>query len=114
LGGGSARHKAAIYTQDNINTHRHPCLEWDSNPRSQVFEQAKTVHALDCTATVIGKYYIRVIKSMIKIPGNVARIRDLVVDGTIKLELILKEYGIKTKSEFNWLRIGFRGRLCFV
>jgi hypothetical protein len=32
----------------NTNTNKHPCLEWDSNPRSQ-----KIVHALDCTATVI-------------------------------------------------------------
>jgi hypothetical protein len=38
LAGGSARHKAATYTQHNtnrINAHRHPCLEWDSNPWSQ-------------------------------------------------------------------------------
>jgi hypothetical protein len=39
LDGGSARPKAATYTQDStkhrINAHRHPCLEWDSNPRSQ-------------------------------------------------------------------------------
>jgi hypothetical protein len=36
--GGSARRKAATYTEINtnrINAHRHPCLEWDSNPRSQ-------------------------------------------------------------------------------
>jgi hypothetical protein len=38
LDGGSARRKAATYTQNNINTektHTQPCLEWDSNPRSQ-------------------------------------------------------------------------------
>jgi hypothetical protein len=38
LDGGSARRKAATYTQNNtnrINAHRHPCLEWDSNPRFQ-------------------------------------------------------------------------------
>jgi hypothetical protein len=34
-----------------INAHRHPCLEWDSNP---VFERAKTVDSLDREATVIG------------------------------------------------------------
>jgi hypothetical protein len=33
-----------------INAHRHPCLEWDSNPRSQRWG----VHALDRAATVIG------------------------------------------------------------
>jgi hypothetical protein len=32
LDGGSARSKASTYTQ---NKRRHPCLEWDSNPRSQ-------------------------------------------------------------------------------
>jgi hypothetical protein len=35
---GSARRKDATCTQNNtnrINAHRHPCLEWDSNPRSQ-------------------------------------------------------------------------------
>jgi hypothetical protein len=30
LGRGISPRKAAIYTQ---NAHRHPCLEWDSNPR---------------------------------------------------------------------------------
>jgi hypothetical protein len=32
LDGGSARRKAATCTQ---NKHRHPCLKWVSNPRSQ-------------------------------------------------------------------------------
>jgi hypothetical protein len=57
LDGGSARRKAATYTQNNtngINAHRHPCLEWDSKPRPQLFERTKRVHALDCAATVIG------------------------------------------------------------
>jgi hypothetical protein len=38
LDGGSARRKAATYTEQHrhrINAHRHPCHEWDSNPRSQ-------------------------------------------------------------------------------
>jgi hypothetical protein len=38
LGRGSARRKAATCTQDNknrINAHRHPCLKWDPNSRSQ-------------------------------------------------------------------------------
>jgi hypothetical protein len=34
-----------------INAHRHPCLQWDSNP---VFVLAKTARALDHSATVIG------------------------------------------------------------
>jgi hypothetical protein len=39
LDGGSARHKALyLYTERQkrrINAHRHPCLEWDSNPLLQ-------------------------------------------------------------------------------
>jgi hypothetical protein len=47
-----------LYTQkheDRINAHRYPHLEWESNPRSLLLsERAKTVHALDRTAIVIG------------------------------------------------------------
>jgi hypothetical protein len=32
--GGSARRKAATY-KNRINTDKHPCLQWDSNPQSQ-------------------------------------------------------------------------------
>jgi hypothetical protein len=38
LDGGSARRKASTYTRQHkhrINAHRHPYLEWDSNPRFQ-------------------------------------------------------------------------------
>jgi hypothetical protein len=55
LDGGSARSKAATYTQNNtnrINAHRRPCLDWDADPLS--LERAKTVDALDRAATVIG------------------------------------------------------------
>jgi hypothetical protein len=45
--------------KDKINAHRHTCLEWDSNPRSQrSSERAKTVHALDRAVTVIGIVWI--------------------------------------------------------
>jgi hypothetical protein len=47
LDGGSARRKAAAYTQNNtnrINPHRHPWLELDSNPRHQ---RSKTGRGLD-------------------------------------------------------------------
>jgi hypothetical protein len=37
--------------RQNARTDRHPCLEWDSNPRPQ---RAKTVYALGRAATVIG------------------------------------------------------------
>jgi hypothetical protein len=38
LDGGSACHKAATYTENNtnrINAYRHPCLEWNSIPKSK-------------------------------------------------------------------------------
>jgi hypothetical protein len=38
LGGGLALRKTAIYTgqqKHRINAGKHPCLEWDSNPRPQ-------------------------------------------------------------------------------
>jgi hypothetical protein len=37
------------------NAYRHPCLEWDSNPRS---EREETVHALDRAATAIGTKHV--------------------------------------------------------
>jgi hypothetical protein len=39
------------YLTQTENKHRHPCLEWDSNPRT--FERAKTFHGLDRAATLI-------------------------------------------------------------
>jgi hypothetical protein len=57
LVGGSARHKAATFTQDSINT------EWTQTPMPQmgfeptilVFERTKTVLALYLAVTVLGK-----------------------------------------------------------
>jgi hypothetical protein len=43
----------AIQTQ-NKRTHRHPCLWVRFEPTNPAFEQAKTVHALERAATVIG------------------------------------------------------------
>jgi hypothetical protein len=43
-----------LHTEQHIhrlNPHRYPCHEWDSN---QMFERAKTVHALDRAASLIG------------------------------------------------------------
>jgi hypothetical protein len=37
-----------------INAHRHPYLEWDSNPRSHRSSGQRHFHALDREATVIG------------------------------------------------------------
>jgi hypothetical protein len=53
---GSVGHKAATYTQDNINAgyFRYQCLEWDSKPRHQLFELAIAVYAVYRTVTVVG------------------------------------------------------------
>jgi hypothetical protein len=37
-----------------INAHRHPCLEWNLNPRFQCSSGRRQVHALDRAATVFG------------------------------------------------------------
>jgi hypothetical protein len=37
-----------------INAHRHPCLKWDSNPRSQCLSGRRQVHGLGRPAIVIG------------------------------------------------------------
>jgi hypothetical protein len=57
LGGGSARRKASVYTQNNtnrINAQRHPCLEWDSNPRAQRSSERRQFmsYLLDRAATM--------------------------------------------------------------
>jgi hypothetical protein len=61
----SASRKAAIYTQKNTTTeqtHTQTSMYWVGfEPMIPVFERAKTVHALDCAATVTGEhrsYYI--------------------------------------------------------
>jgi hypothetical protein len=58
--------------EHRINTHtKYPCLVWDSNPRSPASELAKTVHALDRSATVTG--CLRSIKN----PWLLARTRTI-------------------------------------
>jgi hypothetical protein len=52
LDGGSARHKTATYTQ-NKHTQTSMLLV-GFEPTTQIFERAKTVHALDRAASVIG------------------------------------------------------------
>lgn len=44
------------------STYRHPCLDWDSNPRP-LFERLKTVHALERTATAIAPSCLPAVKS---------------------------------------------------
>jgi hypothetical protein len=49
--GGATQRKVATYTRQHkhrIKAHRHPCLEWDSNPRSQCLSEK------DRAANVIG------------------------------------------------------------
>jgi hypothetical protein len=41
------------HTQNKRTQYRHPCLEWDSNPRS-VFGRTKTAHVSDRAATLNG------------------------------------------------------------
>jgi hypothetical protein len=52
LDGGSARDKAATYTQDNTNTTSMPRVGFELMIPG--FERAKTVHAFDRAANVIG------------------------------------------------------------
>jgi hypothetical protein len=56
LGGGSARRKAATFTQNNTNTEKTQIsmLRAGFEPMIPVFEQAKTAHGIDRAATVIG------------------------------------------------------------
>jgi hypothetical protein len=61
LDGGSAGRKAATYTQNNtnrINAHNTDIDALSGIPTYDfVFQRAKTVHALDRAATVIGSNY---------------------------------------------------------
>jgi hypothetical protein len=43
-------------TQTQNNAHRHPYLEWDSKPTISALKRVKTVHALGCVATKIGRW----------------------------------------------------------
>jgi hypothetical protein len=53
MDGGSARSKAATYTQNNIDTETSmPLVGFE--PTIAAFERAKIVHALDRAATMIG------------------------------------------------------------
>jgi hypothetical protein len=57
FGRGSARRKAATYTQNNTNTEKRTKTSMPPAgflPTTPVFKRAKTVHALDGAATVIG------------------------------------------------------------
>jgi hypothetical protein len=64
LDGGWGRRKAVTYTRKNTNTEKltQTSMAWMGfEPTIPAFERAKTVHALDCPATVIGHkviYYL--------------------------------------------------------
>jgi hypothetical protein len=53
MDGGSARRKAATYTQNKRTQTSMPQVGFE--PAIPVFELPKTVHALDQAATVIGR-----------------------------------------------------------
>jgi hypothetical protein len=53
-----------------INARRHPYLKWNSNPRSPVFERAKTVHALDRAATVTFIAHENMLCTLISFPWS--------------------------------------------
>jgi hypothetical protein len=64
----SARCEAITYTRQHkhrINADRLPCLAWDSNSTIPVFKWAKTFHALDYAATVIGVSWDQVLNTEI-------------------------------------------------
>jgi hypothetical protein len=63
LEGGSACRKAATYTQNNtnrINAHRHPCLEWDSNLRSQYSSERRQFMLLTVRPLCSACRYMRI------------------------------------------------------
>jgi hypothetical protein len=47
---------ARLLPTHRINAHRHPWLEWDSNPQSQHSSERRQIMAFDRAATVIGNY----------------------------------------------------------
>jgi hypothetical protein len=52
-------------TQNKHIQYKHPCLEWDSNQRSQrSSEREKTIHALDPAATVIGNMMLSYLREV--------------------------------------------------
>jgi hypothetical protein len=70
LDGGSARHKAAIYTQNNTNTEKTHIIQtpmpWVGFERTiPSSERAKTVHVLDRAAIVIGDLFTWTLKCWI-------------------------------------------------
>jgi hypothetical protein len=45
--------------KNRLNAHRHPWLEWDSNPRSQGSSRRRG-HAVNCSASVIGLHVVSI------------------------------------------------------
>jgi hypothetical protein len=74
LDGGSALIKATAYTQNNKRTQT-PMPWVGFEPTIPVFERAKTVHALDRTATLIGSPVI--ISTALSRPNPIAGIQNL-------------------------------------
>jgi hypothetical protein len=104
LDGGSARRKAATYTQDNTNTeqtHTQISMPWvEFELMIPAFERAKTVHAFDRAVTVIGYDVI--------LAANIRRYhkwsRDSVVGIATSYGMDDREVGVRVPV---WSRIFF-------
>jgi hypothetical protein len=59
LEGGSTSRKAYTYTQTH-NKHRHSCLEWDSNPRSQCSREGRHFMPQTARPTAVLPVYLLV------------------------------------------------------
>jgi hypothetical protein len=94
--GDQPSHKAAIYKQENTYTEETPTDIHASNRiRTQVFEQAKTVHDLDRSATVIGGF---IISNNVKISQ---RARGSVVDWGTMLQARRSRYRVSMRWTFS-------------
>jgi hypothetical protein len=54
IGPSQGRHLHTGQHKHRINTYRHPCLKWDSNPQSQCFRGRRQSMTQNCAVTVIG------------------------------------------------------------
>jgi hypothetical protein len=50
-------HTHTVQHRHRINAYRHPCLKWNSNPRSSVLARRERVYASDSAATMIGVFF---------------------------------------------------------
>jgi hypothetical protein len=101
LDGGSARSKATTYTgQHKQNKGRQTSmLSVGFESTISVFDQAKTVHALDRAATVIGIFNLLVGKYCLHTIKEETIFGELDLDGRMVLNCILKKYVRRFQTE---------------